>query len=241
MGEDQRQLLFTEFFNQKLKERGLTLRQLSEISGINLKYLELLSHGRFEQLPPSPYLHGYFRRLGEILGFDPSEWWERVKDGGSLKASGKGDVMAENRFARGKKGLWITGAVLIVLLIFFGVRASKILGEPQIELTAPASDLPRVTEDHVIFEGKITNADELTINDQQVQHEDDGSFRTEVPLQPGENRIEVKAKKVLGRETKITREVYYDASESFIPQAGGAKKGVSSPPATSSAPSSTSP
>lgn len=194
----------------------MNLKQLSELSGITLKHLEHFSHGRFEMLPPTPYLHGYFQRLGAILGFDPTDWWNRVR--GEVQTSGKGDVMVKNRYAIRRRGIWFVVLIVLILAGFFGLRASQILGKPQIELTAPPASLARVSEDHVIFAGKITNADEIVINDEQIPHEDDGTFRKDVPLQPGMNNVEVRARKVLGRETKITRQIYYDASDSFIPE-----------------------
>lgn len=163
----------------------MNLKQLSELSGITLKHLEHFSHGRFELLPPTPYLHGYFQRLGSILGFDPTDWWNKVR--GEVKTSGKGDTMVKNRYAHRRKGIWFVALIVILIAGFFGLRASKILGEPQIELNLPLASLSRVTEDHVIFEGKMTNADEIVINDEQIPHEDDGSFRKDVPLQPGMN------------------------------------------------------
>lgn len=207
-----RELLFTEFFNKKLKERGFTLRQLSEASGISMKYLESFAHGRFENLPPTPYLRGYFLRLGEILNFDAAEWWDAVREDETVARAGKNDRLPRNRFSlRRKRSLAVGGFVLILIIGYFGFRASKILGEPKLTVTAPAEETSRVTEGHVLVSGQVKNADEVLINGEQAQIENDG-FSKDVPLQPGMNSLEITAKKILGRETSVLRQVYYETS-----------------------------
>ena len=64
---------FPSFFNERLKERGLTLKRLSELSGISVKHLEALAAGQFDNLPPAPYLRGYLLKLGQVLGFDGND------------------------------------------------------------------------------------------------------------------------------------------------------------------------
>ena len=45
-------ILFEQFLNERLKERGMTLKRLSELSGISQKHLEYLARGEFDHLPP---------------------------------------------------------------------------------------------------------------------------------------------------------------------------------------------
>ena len=61
---------FELFFAERLKTKGFTLKKLSEMSGVALKHLENLRAGRYEDLPPAPYLHGYLRSIGKFLDFD---------------------------------------------------------------------------------------------------------------------------------------------------------------------------
>ena len=65
---------FASFFASRLKERGLTVKKLSELSGISQKDLQNLSEGDFDHLPPAPYLRGYTQKLSKILEFDPEFW-----------------------------------------------------------------------------------------------------------------------------------------------------------------------
>ncbi len=218
MPPDSREPLFAEFFNERLKKQGLTLKQLSEISGISLKHLEQFAHGRFENLPPTPYLRGYFTRLGQILNFDPTDWWERVRADEGLQRAGSMDVLPKNRFGiRRNRAIAGAGILVILALSYLGFRAAKIIGKPDLEVTAPGDDTSRVAEGHIFVSGSIKNGDEIDIcltsaSCEQIPLEADNTFSKVVSLEPGMNVITIVAKKFLGRETTITKQVYYDAS-----------------------------
>lgn len=206
-----REMLFTELFNQKLKERGFTLKQVSELSGISMKYVESFAHGRFENLPPTPYLHGYFVRLGAIMDFDAEDWWQRVRGEDSIISSGKYDRLPPNRYSvRRHRALVGFGILLVVIIAYVGFRASNILGEPQLTVISPGDNVS-VTDGHILVAGSVKNADEVMINGEQIPLDNNG-FQKDLPLQPGLNTIEVKAGKILGREAVAIRQVYYAAS-----------------------------
>jgi hypothetical protein len=208
------EILFSEFFTQKLKERGLTLKQLSETTGIALKHLENLSFGRFENLPPTPYLHGYFEKLGSVLGFDPEEWWNRLKYESVIARSGAADRLPQNRFGKKARRWWMgVGIVVLFLVLYVGFRYSAIFGTPRLVIEEPPAALERTLEDRIVFKGRVENGDDLYLFNEQVPLAADGTFVVEVPLQPGPNPIELTAKKILGREVKVTRQVFYDAPE----------------------------
>jgi transcriptional regulator with XRE-family HTH domain len=213
---EERPPIFAEVFNQKLKERGYTLERLSEATGISLKHLESFAHGRFEQLPPIPYLRGYFMKLGALLGFDAEAWWEQVKHDEDVQRSGKLDRLPRNRFGfsgnnKSSRTLFGLGAVILVVLLYFGFRASSILGVPDLTVLEPSGDA-RVSEGYLLVMGTVENASEVIINDIQVPIENGNEFRRSISLDPGMNTIVVTAKKTLGRTAVVTRQIFYDAS-----------------------------
>jgi cytoskeletal protein RodZ len=208
---------FAALFDQKLKARGFSLKQISDTTGISIKHLEAFAHGRFEQLPPTPYLRGYFIKLGALLGFDGAEWWQEIKHDEDVQRSGKHDILPRNRFrfaatAKSGRALIGLGAAILLVLLYFGVRASSILGVPQINITQPGSSDTRVSEGHVLVMGSVKNASQLTVNDIQVPIETNGEFKQDVSLDPGMNTVTITAKKTLGRVATVVRQVYYDAS-----------------------------
>jgi hypothetical protein len=247
MQEDE--VLFTEFFNQKLKEQGLTLKQLSQSTGIAMKHLESFSHGRFERLPSAPYVHGYFMKLGAIMDFDPDEWWSRIKEEDSVHKSGPNDRMPDNRFSRFRgRALLGAGIIILLALIYFGARFTTILGEPQIFVTEPRADVTEpncVRESILAVRGTVRNGDTLSIGGDSVPLGPEGEFSADVALSPGSNTIEVRAQKILGREAVVTRQVCYDAAQIILPAPDAELPSVmppaSDPSATGTTPTSTEP
>ena len=75
-------LPFEQFFAEKIKERGVSLKKLSEITGIAPSHIENLLRGDYENMPSAPYFHGYMLHLGAVLDFDGEEWWARLKKEG---------------------------------------------------------------------------------------------------------------------------------------------------------------
>ena len=67
---------FSSFLNERLRDKGLTLKKLAETTGIALGHIQKLSEGDFFDLPPTPYLRGYLSRIGRVLDFDPEIWWQ---------------------------------------------------------------------------------------------------------------------------------------------------------------------
>ena len=207
-------LNFQDFLNSKIRERGLTLKKLSELSGITLKYLEYLSAGNFEALPSAPYFRGYLKKLGRILDFDDVEWWQNIKEEGVVKTSGTEDRLPKNRFALSSPGKFIWPTIIILLAVFyFGVRFSKIFGEPQVSIAYPTEDLTNTVSREIVVRGELKDGDKLVINGEVISVKNDGAWEKNILLEPGLNTIEIRAKKFLGRETRIIRQVLYKPGE----------------------------
>lgn len=217
---------FQNFLREKIREYGLSLRKLSEISGISLPHLEQLSAGRFEDLPPAPYLQGYLKKLGGVLGFDGDEWWDKLQKEGVLKTAGAEDLLPKNRFARRPigKAAWLAAAVLVIgmYLVF---RSPQIFGRPVLTITAPEEGVASVTDASFVLEGTLAGGDSLSVNGESVPLGRGGAWSATVLLEPGPNPVEIVGRKFLGGETRIVRQIIYapaaDAEEdlNFSPPA----------------------
>lgn len=208
-------LRFEQFFSGLLKEHGLTLKRLSEITGISVKHLEALVNGNFSGLPSSPYFHGYLNKLGGTLGFDASVWWAKFKEGGFVKDAGAQDSSPKNRFIEPqvKKILWI-GAAAVALGLYFILRFTAIIGAPIVALTSPAINPAHASEATFDLAGTMKNGNDLYVNGERVEVSAGGAWTKAVLLTPGTNTVEIKAKKFLGGETKFLAAIVYDAPAS---------------------------
>ena len=200
---------FFSFFNGRIKERGLNLKKLSELSGISLKHLEALSYGDFAALPPAPYFRGYLVKLGSILDFDPELWWSKIKENESVKY-GLADRPPANRFIKPQftKFIW-AGAAGAALLIYFFIQLPRIFGTPGLRVIEPSKNPAVSTSSVVTLIGTVSGANELTLNGEAISVHQDGTWEKNALLEPGLNSLELRARKFLGGETKILEQIIY--------------------------------
>ncbi|HUX36082.1 MAG TPA: helix-turn-helix domain-containing protein [Candidatus Paceibacterota bacterium] len=215
---------FANFLNERVRERGLTMKRLSELTGVSLKHLEGIFSGDPARLPSYPYLKGYLTKLGEVLDFDSSEAWEQMKKFSGAQSSGKMDELPRNRFSKRPVGRYfIIGGIVAVVILYACFRFYQISGKPDVVILYPSENMIVVDINSVTISGKISNGDELRINGEQVDIQPNGSWQKNVSLQPGINTMEIKASKFLGRETDIVRQIVYQ------PPQAAATSSVSAP------------
>ncbi len=205
-------LHFEEYFSQLLKDRGVNLKKLSELSGISEKHLQALANGNFENLPSTPYVYGYFTKLGEVLNFDPGPWWIKLKASGFLKDSGTQDIRPKNRFLKSRnlsKIAWASAGTLIVIL-YLVLRFGLIFGTPKIDLIFPLENPARTDTNTINLVGRLTNGTGLYVNGELVFLTPEGNWNKSILLEPGMNTVMITAKKFLGGEAKFVEAILYE-------------------------------
>ncbi len=202
---------FSEFLTEAMSSRGFNIQKLSEITDIPEKYIIDLIDEDFSKLPPVPYVCGYLIKMAEVLGIDGRQLLELFKEGDVVKRENI-DNLPYNRFAIkpfNKKKV-VIGIILFFVIIYFIWRADDLIGVPEIKIIYPAAGTLIVNESIIKLEGEIKNQfDKLIINGNEIFIEDSGKFSKDYNLQPGINKIEIKAKRFLGKEIKVVREVIY--------------------------------
>jgi len=206
---------FEQFFAERIKAKGFSLKKLSDVTGIAPVHIENLLRGDFSHIPSAPYFRGYLMRLGKVLDFDGAAWWVRLK--GGAKNSGEQDVLPRNRFIKAAppKYIWalIAGAVVLFYLIF---QFTRIVGKPTLTVTFPRENPYRTENTTLTMTGTTHGADSLYINDtQEVPLNSDGSWQETVLLGNasggGLNSFKLTAKKFLGGSTDFTEQIWYQA------------------------------
>ncbi|MBI1960933.1 MAG: helix-turn-helix domain-containing protein [Candidatus Liptonbacteria bacterium] len=217
-----------EILQELMAQRGLDARRLAELTNIQERYLEALLEGRYGDLPPAPYVHGYLGKLADVFGVSADDLARSYLDHepAGLRMSGTHDRLPINRFALRRIGA--TKIVLIVVALGFvaytGTRFNAIIGRPVVYMEAPASAAVVVHDPTFVIRGSINNpSDKLTINNEETITDALGAFRKEIVLQPGINTIHVAVARFLGRTTNDIRQVIYQPSETGNPVRSGAE------------------
>src|SRR3990172_524326 len=62
-----------EHLKRERELRGISLRHISDVTKIHMKYLEALEENHFEALPAEAFTKGFLRSYARCVGIDPDE------------------------------------------------------------------------------------------------------------------------------------------------------------------------
>jgi len=200
------------FLRDRMKEKGVSLKKLADLTGISMNHIENMLRGDFERVPSTPYFRGYLMRLGETLDFDGEAWWEKIKKEEGVRRSGPADALPRNRFAREfpVKTIAIAAGILVVL-IMFSFALPHILGKPVIAVTSPLGNPYVSTSNSIVIQGTVKNADSVYVDGDEATVANDGSWQKNVLLQGGVNTFNISAKKFLGGTTNVMEQIVCNA------------------------------
>ncbi len=205
-----------DLLNERFAAKSLNLEKLFQQSEIPKHYLEAISKGEWAKLPAAPYTRGYFKKLAPYLDLDSAELWALYQsETEGVRASGANDKLPENRFAiKRREYKWAWPVLAVVLIAGYTVfNLDRFLGTPELSIESPLSaslvtSLPAFT-----MSGSANAKDKLFINNEEVFIDKSGKFQKSYALQPGLNTFEIMAKRFLGRETKIVKQIIYQPQQ----------------------------
>jgi len=213
---------FRETILNAIEEKGFALSKLAELSRVPERYLELLLREEYDHLPSAPYLHGYLLRLARVLNLDSELLWEIFKKEYRLKTSGLEDRLPVNRFAidtLSNTKILITGGLIVLTLLYLAFRWNTLFGKPSLVILDPAENIISTTDRLYTIRGSTDRNVKITINNDLIETDDRGSFSKDVFLETGDNSFTITAKKLLGREISVVRQItvpLIDESESVL-------------------------
>lgn len=124
---------FGELLRRERELRKITLREVSEATKINLRYLEMLERNDFRHLPGGVFNKGFVRAYAQYIGVDPEEMInaylleERQQGGGAegpllrgSKAGGGSDEAEADDAGResvSRRGVGIAVAIILILIM----------------------------------------------------------------------------------------------------------------------------
>lgn len=211
---------FKEILVEAIESHGANLSKLAESSRVPERYLELLIREEFDKLPAAPYLHGYIHRLAVTLELDSDLLWEIFKKEYRLKTSGGDDRLPANRFAIqtvNNTKLLIIGLLAIIVVAYLIIRWSALFGRPALAILDPVNETTIASVTTYTIRGSTGPDIKVSINNDLLDVSSDGTFSKDVLLQSGINTFEIKAKKLLGREVSVIRQIILQSDSSPSP------------------------
>lgn len=216
------------YLAQQRLERGMRIRDIVERTKISSRYLMAIERSAYHDLPSAIFRVHYLRRYAAALGLPWSTLEKKFVDElaryrtdsmlfGAEVEPVFGRHSAQHARTHEQHALLIprylkigTLAILILCVaLYFLWSLIKSVSPPELFVTEPAED--RIAgERTLVVHGKTAPGAFVTINDQPVNVNIDGSFVEELSLLSGLNVIRVSSKTKHSTERVIVRNILYN-------------------------------
>lgn len=200
-----------KMLQEAMASKHIGVERLQSLTEIPSHFLDALLISDFENLPAKPYVRGYLAKLATALDLDEDEL-VTIYENEYLASSGEGDALPSNRFALPKLSYKTFLLPALAILIIAYVLTFAIRGRtPYLDLISlPASsETIVVSSPTVLLEGRVKARDSLFVNDEEVPVDNSGRFAYEYTLVPELNTLVFEVKRFLGKEIRVTRQVFY--------------------------------
>lgn len=198
---------------ERIKHR-LQLEDLAKKTRIRISYLSALEQNKFDELPATTFVKGYIKTYAHVFGFDHKPLLAMLRR--DYKESAKGRLIPREFIKpllkkRNKKNsitLLLVGVVAIFMSLFsyVGFQWYSLTKPPKLELITPKEQ--ELVSSKVIIEGETLPDAIVTINEQPIALQPDGSFKTELIIpSEGISLLTVQAKDRRGKVSTIERSV----------------------------------
>ncbi len=204
-----------QILKDERERKFYTLEEVEKITKIRKELLEALEEGQYNKLPPSTFVQGFIKNYGKFLGLHVEKLLAVFRREFS---EGKNPPRILESFKNpvDKKGLKITPARVLVsvifslIIVFFGYLWFEyrfLVGAPFLEVGQPPDQFNSQSADLTVS-GRTDPEAKVSINNQDIQVDQNGKFSQAIKLSDNVNNIVVMATSNSGKQTKLERTVF---------------------------------
>lgn len=201
--------------NARIRKK-LTRLQLAKKTKINPKYLKALENNDFANLPEAAFVKGFIRNYANAVSLDPEQvlaifrrdYDQDVK--GQVVPRGLVQTTTEKRLLWTPKTTMIAVVVLLTVgfASYFLYQYQLLAGAPPLEIESPKEQ--EKVKATITVTGKTDSQATVTINNQQVWVNPDGSFSQSLILPEGTRTIIVHSESRSGKIRSVQRTIYVE-------------------------------
>ena len=214
-----------KILKKKREELQLSLEEISRKTKIRQVYLSALEENDYESLPYGPYTRGILKKYADSLGLDQNKilnLYERQKGINHYVHNGSRPMpkpISNSRVVITPKTYFIALTIIAFLVIFsyIAYQYRSFATPPELNIVYP-SDNMTVETSTITVEGKTDTHADLSINQQPISVEDNGSFKIVINLQNGLNYINITAKNRINKEKDLMIKVMAKLPTKEIPE-----------------------
>lgn len=209
-----RGLMFGKRLRRARTAKKITLEQAEQDTFIRAQFLQAFEDGRFEVLPQNVYATSFLTRYARYLGLKPELLVAQFKAERALVDRTEYSVLVPASSLREHKFLLtpklVAGVLVAVVIVgifgYVGWAVQRFTDKPALTMKTPSELI--TTEKTILVQGATDEAATVTINDQPIHLQQDGTFQEDVALHPGVNVVEIIATNRTKKETHKTLTIW---------------------------------
>jgi transcriptional regulator with XRE-family HTH domain len=195
------------------KNKQLSKKEVSQKTKISVKYIKALEENDFEHLPEAAFVKGFIRNYAQVVDVNPDQIlaifrrdYDQNLKGKVIPRDFNADFQRRRIFWNPKTTMLIFSLIVILFLSFYFINQYNFLiSAPKLNVIYPKEQEMVIST--VTIEGITDPQATITINNQQVKVEKDGSFSQAINLHGGIRTITVQATNRFGKSRTIQRTV----------------------------------
>lgn len=221
------QITIGQLLRKTRKERGLTIRQVADITKISTKYLQAIEDSNYVIFPSEVFLIGFIKNYASHIGIpkqralalyrrerDTESQAQESLDTNNFKRASWQITLTPNRILA---GFFLIGVIIII--VYLGSYVTTLFQSPSLKLTSPiklnqGETAEFVSEQEIItLSGTHTIGTKLRINNKEYNFLDSEDFRVELPLNEGLNDFDISSESEFGQKSEMSLSVAYEKAK----------------------------
>jgi cytoskeletal protein RodZ len=210
------------------EKQNLSLEEISASTKIQKHYLEALEKDQYSKFASTVYAKGFLRSYAKRLGLDEHKllalFRRAVSEESTAEVKESKRPMKDMKLVITPSTVIISSIVILVIttLAYLFYQFYNFQRPPELEIYSPENN-STVETPEITIQGKTERDMFVTINDEAIRINDDGSFKISLTLTEGQNSIVIKSKHPddIGKEAIATRTIEYVKSKDNTEEVAG--------------------
>lgn len=205
---------------QLREEKGWTIQQLANQTGLEKDYIIAIETSAFHNLPQGDVYKKLFikRYLSAFSQIDTQQYLDQIQHQFSnYDKKNKDANSSSTQYFKNTPTLIriaVVGLFILSLSGYFGLQIKKIIEPPKLTLQSPQKS-QTLHKEKITIKGKTTPGARVTINGKPVSYNKNGNFDKVLPLKQGLNTLTIKARTEHSKTKTIVRQVVYEQETKF--------------------------
>ncbi len=204
-----------QILKEEREKNFYSLDEIEKVTKIRKELLEALEAGQYQKLPPPTFVQGFIKNYGKFLGLNSDKLlavfrreFSENKNPPRVLESFKSPV-DKKRFRLTPTSVLVSLvlSLVIIFFIYLWFQYRFLVGSPFLEITQPVEQF-NTSSSEITISGRSDPEARVSINDQEIEVDQDGKFSQQIKLSDNANNIVIVATSASGKQTTVQRTVF---------------------------------